>query len=376
MMDRTRNPIRFTVGNVDPETLPLEALRSAFDKLIARPAAAFDYSPADGDVELRRQLASRTAREANVELSERNVTLTSGTSQSLQVACQAFLRPGDMAVTETPAWSGFVRAARSVGAEVVPVCLDDEGPRLDELRRVVSGVGTGGIKPKVLYVIPSYRNPTGTTMSVGRREEILNVARANGVLVVEDHAYAALSYTSDTPPSLFALAHGVGVIQIGTFSKTIATGLRLGWIVAAEEVIDRLRAWRFDNGTSSFVARMVTELVIGGDYDEHVKRMRSLYRRKWELLEDVLSSHFSAACAWTTPAGGFITWLTWPDGVDTPTLLADAEHAGVAAASGLSFFLDGRGRSNVRLCFSAVPLGSIREGAQLLAASLRHHGRE
>jgi len=211
-------------------------------------------------------------------------------------------------------------------------------------------------------------------MSPERREALLELAARHRILIIEDDAYSALYFDSAPPPSLFSLSGGEGVLRLGTFSKTIATGLRVGWIEGKREYIRATVAMRLDNGTSPFVSRMISEFLKNGSFDVHVKRARAVYKAKWDTLRQVLSISGVNTIASSYPEGGFFTWLTFPEGLQAKDILQHAEEEGVAAAPGTSSYYEDRykeeGEHSIRLCFSNVPLASVEEGAHRLLRAI------
>jgi 2-aminoadipate transaminase len=290
--------------------------------------------------------------------------ITSGAIEALELVGKSFLDRGDVVVIEAPTYLGAIQAFRSFEAELLAVPMDDQGLDVDELERLLAG----GLRPKLLYTIPDHQNPAGVSLSSERRNALVELARRHGFVIVEDVAYRELGFGGDALPSLWSLAPDV-VLQAGTTSKTFFPGVRLGWAVGPAEVAAQLvnAKQTTDQCSSALGQRLFEEYVRRGWIEEQLARSRELYARKCELTLAALSLHLPEA-QWTTPRGGFFTWLTLP--VDTTELAHSAGEAGVGIVPGALFYADGRGRDNVRLSFSMVDEALIDAGIEKLARLL------
>ena len=281
---------------------------------------------------------------------------------------KTFLDPGDVAVIEGPTYLGAIMAFRGYDAELVAVPMDEHGLQIDELERRLAE----GVRPKLLYTIPDHQNPAGVSMSTERRERLVELARRHGFLIVEDVAYRELVFEGDALPSLWSLAPDV-VVQLGTTSKTFFPGVRLGWAVGPAEISAQLvnAKQNTDQCAGALGQRLFEEYVRRGWIEEQLEQSRALYRRKSERMLDALDRWMPSGTSWTTPHGGFFSWLTLPDGVDSADLAQRAVEKGVGIVPGGLFYADGSGADKVRLSFSMVDEQQIDEGIELLASLMR-----
>ena len=266
-----------------------------------------------------------------------------------------------------PTYPGAIRAFRARGARLIDVPQDAQGLRPDALREALAR--REGPPPKLLYLIPTYDNPSGSTMPLERREELLRIAEEHRLLIVEDDAYAGLDFDGPPPPSLFSLARGRGVLYVGTSSKTIATGLRLGWTVAAPEVVRRLVFARLDNGASPFVHRTVLEYLRAGGtggYVAHVERLRTIYRERRDAAVEAAREALDGFATFDPPGGGFYLWLHLGERLDAVDFGREAAARGVAVTPGPLYFANGGGDGQVRLAFPAQPPDELRNAIAIL----------
>jgi 2-aminoadipate transaminase len=365
--------IGFTAGVPDGETFPVEEIGRAVDHVLAtEPVQALEYLPGSlhGLVELRRLVVERLEPEAGLALSEANVTITSGAAQALENIGRTFLDPGDTFLVEAPSYRGGIGAFRGAGGVPVPIEMDGHGIRLDQLRTTIERLAVEGRPPKLLYTMPTFHNPTGITMPLERRRQLVEFAARRRLLLVEDDAYGDLRFRGDTLPSLYSIAGGLGVLRCGTVSKTIAPGLRVAWVKGQPALVDALVRMRFDNGTSAFLQRIVCAYVNQGAFEPHVRAMVELYRHKHQAMDAALGEHCSSYASWTEPDGGFYVWVTLPPGVDCVALQEQAWDEGVGYFLGTAFYTDGSGRDRLRLAFSNVPIEQIPEGCARLGRAL------
>jgi 2-aminoadipate transaminase len=368
-------PLLILAGGVpDPAELPFaaisEATRAVMDNLDDR-HLALQYGGPQGPPPLRQELAEWIGKIEGIELTREHFMLTSGSAQALDNICRAFLDPDDAVIVESPTFSGSIRSFRGQEAVIYGVALDEKGMVTDQLRSVVERVGNDGRTMKLIYSIPNFHNPAGVTMTLERREKLVKVGRDAGALIVEDAAYDGLRFEGDDLPSLFTLAGGEGVIRIGTFSKIIATGLRLGYSQADPEAIQALVNMRFDMGTSPLTARTVVELMRDGTMEEHRKRMVDLYRRKRDVMLEALEEHCAEYCSWSRPEGGFFIWVELKPGATAQEVSKVAYAEGAVVVPGDSFFCDEDCDNFVRLAYSFIALDDIPEAIRRLGLALQ-----
>ncbi|HEX5938878.1 MAG TPA: PLP-dependent aminotransferase family protein, partial [Dehalococcoidia bacterium] len=296
-------PLLILAGGVpDPAELPFSAVAEATTAVMENPDdrhLALQYGGPQGPPPLRQELAEWIGRLDGIELTREHFMLAGGSAQALDNICRTFLDPGDAVIVESPTFSGSIRSFRGQEVVIYGVPLDEKGIRTDELRSTAERIRGEGKPLKLIYTIANFHNPAGVTMVLERRQELVKIAREYEALIVEDAAYDGLRFEGEDLPSLFTLAGGEGVIRIGTFSKIIATGLRLGYSQAEPEVIQALVNMRFDMGTSPLTARMVVELMRNGAMEEHRLRMIDLYRRKRDVMLEALEEHCAQYCSWS-----------------------------------------------------------------------------
>jgi 2-aminoadipate transaminase len=326
---------------------------------------AFQYAPTRGLAGPLDAVAGRIESLQGRRPADDELMLTSGAIEALDLVGKTFLDRGDTVAVEAPTYLGAIMAFRGFETQIVAVPMDDAGLDVDDLERRLSE----GLRPKLLYTIPDHQNPAGVTLASERRPLLVELARRHGFLIVEDVAYRELGFAADAPPTLWSLAPDV-VVQAGTTSKTFFPGVRLGWAVGPAEISQRLVSAKqnTDQCAGAVGQRLVEEYIRRGWIDEQLGESRALYRRKCERLLAALERDMPEGARWTTPRGGFFTWVTLPDGVDSTALAARAAADGVGIVPGTLFFADGRGNDSVRLSFSMVGESQIDEGVARLAA--------
>jgi 2-aminoadipate transaminase len=361
------NVISFAGGFPDPSTFPRERVSALLGEFAATgEATAFQYAPTRGLAGARAAFADRIETLQGRRPADDELVITSGAIEALELVGKSFLDAGDVVVVEGPTYLGAIQSFRSFEATIEAVQLDGDGLQVDELERRLAR----GLRPKLVYAIPDHQNPAGVTLSAERRTVLVELARTYGFLVVEDVAYRELGFAGQALPSLWSLAPDV-VVQAGTTSKTLFPGVRLGWAVAPADVAARLVAAKqtTDQCAGAFGQRLFEEFHRRGWIDEQVAGSRALYERKCVRLLAALEASMPAGARWTTPHGGFFSWLTLRN-VDTTELAKRAVERSVGIVPGSLFFPDGRGADSVRLSFSLVDESQVDEGIARLAALL------
>ena len=356
--------ISFAGGFPDPRTFPRERASALLVEFAAAgEATAFQYAPTRGLEGPLDALAVRLEATQGRRPSDDELVITSGAIEALELVGKAFLDPGDLAVVEAPTYLGAIMAFRGFQADVHTVPMDEHGLEVDELESRLAD----GLRPKLLYTIPDHQNPGGVSMTAERRARLVELAEGYGFLIVEDVAYRELGFEDDAPPTLWSLTPDV-VVQAGTTSKTFFPGVRHGWAVGPADVSSQLvnAKQNTDQCSGALGQRLFEEYVRRGWIDEQLAESRALYRRKCERTLAALERFMPSDVRWTTPRGGFFTWLTLP-GRDAADLARRAAERGVGIVPGLPFFPDGRGGDNVRLSFSMVDDELIDEGVERLA---------
>ncbi len=363
--------ISFGAGVPDPETLPLEQLDEAARAVIAEEGiAALQYGSSMGDIALREQIAERVTRLHGVETPPEHVVITTGASQALDIVCATFIDPGDVVITENPTFTGSLWTFRAHGARLVPVSSGPNGLDIDELEQTLSDLRAAGDRPKLIYLTPDFQNPTGAQMPTMLRRRLVELAANAGCLVVEDAAYAEVGIDGIDAPSLLSLAPEQ-TVQVGTFSKVIGPGLRIGWLTGSPPAVQHAAANRTDMGTSVTLSRMLARFLSNGELDPHLNRVREVYRRKRVAFRLAARENLGPMAQWTTPAGGFFFWLEANEKLDVSRLWELAREERVSFAPGFRFFVeDEPPMSHMRFAFSEVSIDNIGEGLRRLGRAV------
>ncbi|RLT43468.1 MAG: PLP-dependent aminotransferase family protein [Chloroflexi bacterium] len=365
-------PIVLGGGIPAPETLPRKALMEAMDRALAteeRDDGPLRYGGAYGYEPLRDLLAQRYTRDRGFEVTADWFMLSNGSAGAIDQVCATFIQPGDVVISEAPTFSGTTRTFRGHQAEIVTVSMDDDGMRVDELEPLIQSLQRQGKKIKFIYTISNFHNPMGVTLTLERRVELLKVAAKYGIFVLDDDAYGELYFKGvHHPPALSALSQCEGVISVGTFSKIIATGLRVGWIHATPNVIEQLVRMRFEMGNSPLLHRMLFEFSKDGALDAHINKVRAIYQRKADLIAAGLREFCEPYVSFRRPNGGFFLWVDLLGGLNGGEVQQQAIIEGLVAAAGYGFFPDRVDTGNhIRLAYSWVPEDELREAARRLA---------
>ncbi len=360
--------ISFAGGFPDPATFPREHVAELFEEFAATgEVTAFQYAPTRGLAGPLDALAGRLEALQGRRPADDELLITSGAIEALELIAKSFVDPGDVVVVESPTYLGAIQAFRSFEANLATVALDEHGLDVEELERRLAG----GLRPKLVYTIPDHQNPAGVSLSSDRRRRLVELARHHGFLVVEDVAYRELGFHDRTLPSLWSLAPDA-VVQIGTTSKTLFPGVRLGWAAGPADISARLVAAKqnTDQCAGALGQRLFEESVRRGWLGEQVDRSRALYRSKCERTLAALARSMPDGVSWTQPQGGFFTWLTLPGEADSVELARRAVELGVGIVPGTLFYPDGRGADKVRISFSMVASARIDDGIERLGSLL------
>src|SRR5919106_3909068 len=366
LMAITERPevISLAGGLPDTSTFPAESLAAILSKLAAADSArALQYAPTEGMAAVGEAIATVMAAEG-MHVDPEDVLVTTGGQQVIDLVCKTLVDPGDVIVAEAPTYPGAVPAFSAYQADVVQIAMDDDGMRVDELEETLERLEREGRRPKFIYTIPTFQNPGGVTMSLPRRKRLVEVARTRELLVLEDNPYGLLRYEGDPLPTLYALDGGVYVMYLGTFSKILSPGIRLGWVVAPPPVLEKINLGKqaTDLCTSTLSQLMVQAYFAEGRWRDYVDSLTEVYRARRDTMLDALADHFPPQAEWTRPSGGLFIWATLPDFIDTTDLLARALRENVAFVPGEAAYLDGRGRNAMRLNFSGCGDDELREG--------------
>jgi len=360
--------LAMTGGFPDPSTFPREVLDEIVARLVHDDAGvALQYAPTEGVPSFRDYLADRQLELQGRRPASDEVMVTSGGIECLDLVCNSVLDPGDVVVCETPTYLGALTAFAGYEAQLSAVPMDEDGMLVDVLRERLAG----GLRPKLVYVIPEHQNPSGRTMPLERREALLELCRRHGVLVLEDVAYRELAFDGEALPSLWSLAPDV-VVQAGTFSKVFSPGVRLGWAAGPAPLLAAMAAAKqnTDQCAGALGQRMVEEYGRAGHFERRLPAARALYASRWRALERSLERHLPVGCTWSEPTGGFFTWLKLPQELDAVALRASATSAGVAYVPGRPFSVGEEGDDELRLSFSRLGEGELDEAVRRLTMAI------
>jgi 2-aminoadipate transaminase len=369
--------ISFAGGLPAPEVFPVKEFQEACNQVLSdHGAQALQYSTTEGYLPLRELIMRHNAR-FNVKVTTENILITSGSQQALDFIGRLFINRGDYVVVETPTYLGALQAWNAYGAQYISVESDENGMIVDKLEEALR------IGPKFIYVLPNFQNPSGSTMSLERRNHLIQLADRYGVPIVEDDPYGQLRYEGKHIPSVATLdsryrnenngEYSGNVIYLSTFSKLLAPGLRLAWVIAPPQVIRKLVMTKqaADLHTSSFIQHVAHEVAKGGFLDEHVKVIRATYKERRDVMLEMMDEMFPPEVRWTHPLGGMFLWGMMPEGVDAAEVLKVALDRKVAFVPGTAFHPNGGGNNTMRLNFSFSSPDTIREGITRLGATLK-----
>jgi 2-aminoadipate transaminase len=366
----SKDTITFSGGFPAPETFPVKLLEEILADLLEHdPAATLQYTPTEGLASSRVAVADLVASTQGARPDPNGVLVTSGGIEALQLLTHVLLEPGDAVAVEAPTYLGALMAFTGSQANVVGVPMDQDGMLVDELVSALQGAGP---VPKLLYVIPDHQNPTGLSLSLERRQALVELCRRHELLLVEDVAYRELGFGGEPVASLWSLGPDV-VVQIGTFSKILFPGVRLGWAIGPDAVVSAMADAKqnSDQCSGALGQRIMSRFVESEHFPSHLASARAVYARRGAAMLDALELHMPDGVVWTRPEGGFFVWLTAREGTDTRALVAEARRQQVAYVPGAPFYVDGQGVNQIRLAFSGVREEDINEGVARLGRLLR-----
>ena len=369
--------ISFAGGLPAPDVFPVEEFSAACERVLREHGAmALQYSTTEGYLPLREMITRHSAR-YGIKITPENVLITSGSQQALDLLGKILIDPGDRILVESPTYLAALQAWKAYGAEFISVPMDDDGMNTDYLE------GALRAGPKFIYALPNFQNPTGVTLSMERRRKLLELADQYGVPIVEDDPYGQLRYDGDHLPSIVVLdsqfrddgtaCYRGNVIYLSTFSKTLAPGLRLGWVVAPPEVIGKLVQAKqgADLHTATFNQFVAYEVSRAGFLDRHIQLIREVYGQRRDLMLAAMDRHFPAEVNWTYPQGGLFLWGTLPSYMDAKDLLKTCLDKKVAFVPGEPFHPTGGGKNTMRINFSNATHEEIQVGIERLGSAIK-----
>ena len=370
--------ISFAGGLPAPDVFPVKEFQEACQKVLQEQGArALQYGTTEGYLPLREFIAQQTIRQG-IHVTPDNILITSGSQQALDLLGKIFVDPGNHILVESPTYLGALQAWSMYGAEYVTVPSDDDGMQTDALEEAFRA------GPKLIYVLPNFQNPTGVTIPYERRQRIIELADHYGVPVIEDDPYGQLRFEGEDIPSLMKIdeklhpqndqmSYNGNVIYLSTFSKTLAPGIRLAWVIAPADVIRKLVMAKqgADLHTATFNQIVAYEVVCNGFLDQHIRLIRRVYQERRDVMLESLEEHMPAGIKWTHPLGGLFLWVTLPESIDTASIFEQAVEQKVAFVPGASFYPCGGGDNTMRLNFSNASPAKINEGISRLARVVR-----
>ncbi len=367
--------ISFIYGLPAPETFPVDDLRRAAEVVFQeRAALALQYGPEQGYGPLIDYIRHKLARDEGLALERPQIMITGGSAQAIDHLCTLFTRPGDLVLVEAPTYHETLQLFRDHGLRPLQIATDDDGLQVEALAARLEALARRGERARLLYIIPNFQNPSGITLAGDRRRAVLDLAERYDLMVVEDDVYRDLAYGGEVPPSLFALDGGRRVLRIGSFSKIMAPGLRLGWLIGPPGLIERVISSGLRNmggGANPLVANILATYCRQGLLEPHIEQLRQVYRERRDVLLDALAAHMPPGVRWTRPGGGFFVWLALPEPLKAADVVKRAREAGLMIPGGDPFFAEAPTGQYLRLAFSYVTPGKIREGIEILGRVLR-----
>jgi len=372
LMEITARPevISLAGGLPDTSTFPPESFAAQMTRIAQESAAqALQYGPTEGFGETK-DCIREVMRAEGMDPDPDDIIVTTGGQQAIDLVAKTLVDPGDVVIAEAPTYPGAVPVFCSYQAQTLQVGVDSHGMDVAELERLLDRLAADGRAPKFIYTVPSFQNPAGVTLSAERRRRLVGLTRDRELLLVEDNPYGLLRYEGDAVDPLYKLDGGDYVLYLGTFSKILSPGIRLGWLCAPPPVMEKvvLGKQATDLCTSTLAQYFVREYFAEESWREYVDDLRSIYRERRDAMLDALERYFPVEAEWSHPEGGLFCWAKLPAYIDTTDLLAKALRDNVAFVPGAAAYVDGRGGSEMRLNFSASPAAEIREGIKRIGA--------
>ena len=362
---------RFGAGNPDPGSFPYDGLAQATaDALEVEGPDALSYGNVFGHQELREWVCHKHKVFENLDITPENVLITNGSGDAIGLVIQTFIDEGDVVITEAPTFSATLQAFRRNGAVLYGVELDDAGLRTDQLRDKLESLARAGTPCKMIYTIDNFQNPGGPTLSLGRRKELLALAKQYNCIVLEDDAYGELRFEGEQLPSLFELDDAGLVARTGTLSKILGAGTRVGWVIAQPTLVPYMSAFNFGGGVAPFMSRICL-YYMRDNLEPHVAELRQVYKNKRDAMIETLEEGLASTDAsWFKPEGGFFLWVKLPTGTDQKKVWELSNASGVGYVPGPAFMPEGGAEEYIRLAYSQESIEAIREGTRLLCKAI------
>lgn len=370
--------ISFAGGLPSPKSFPVEDLKEIiYEVMENEPKIALQYSATEGDVVLKKALVNHSIKEG-IQVDEDNILITTASQQGLDLIAKIFINRGDKVILELPSYVGGLGAFNAYGADMIGVPQDDEGMSATVLRQKLLELKSKGEEPKFIYIVPDFQNPAGMTMSVKRRKEIIEISHEFNVLILEDSPYRELRFEGKPVPSIYSLDDQDQIILLGTFSKILAPGFRIGWVIAHPDIINKLVVAKqsTDLCSSAFSQRILGRFLEKGYLEKNIEKIKKMYHKKRDLMVESFEKYMPEGVSWTTPEGGLFLLVTVPDYIDTDKLFERALKYNVAFVIGSAFYCDNSGHNTMRINFSYPSEEQIKIGVPRLAQAIKEYPKE
>jgi 2-aminoadipate transaminase len=374
LLKLTENPdiISFGGGMPSPHAFPIKVIEKIVKKVLEKNGTqALQYGPTEGITPLREALIKRMEKTRSIKCNLNQIIITTGSQQVLDLVPKILINPGDCIAVECPTYVGALTAFNCYQPNYIPVHMDENGMKTDELEEKIKANRNKTIK--FIYTIPIFQNPSGVTLSLERKKHLLEIANAYDILILEDEAYSELEYSKMRLPSLKGMDKNEKVIYTHTLSKVLSPGFRLGWLIASEEIVRKMAIAKqgVDLCTNMLVQFIAEEYIKSGYIDKQIPKIRKMYKKKRDIMLKALERHFPDGSCWNKPEGGMFIWVSLPEKMDTKEMFLDAIKAKVAYVNGSAFCVDGCGRNCMRLNFSNTDDNKIEEGIRRLAKIIK-----
>ncbi|WP_198361965.1 aminotransferase-like domain-containing protein [Thermococcus gorgonarius] len=369
----TSDVISLAGGLPAPETFPVETIKKIAVEILEKHAdKALQYGTTKGFTPLRLALARWMEKRYGIPISKVEIMTVAGSQQALDLIGRVFIDPGDIIVVEAPTYLAAIQAFKYYDPQFISIPMDDDGMRVDILEEKLEELRRQGKRVKIVYTVSTFQNPMGVTMSVERRKRLIELASEYDFLIVEDGPYSELRYSGKPVPPIKHFDHEGRVIYLGTFSKILAPGFRVGWVAAHPHLIRKMEIAKqsIDLCTNTFGQTIAWKYVEEGHLDEHIPKIIEFYKPRRDAMLEALEEYMPDGIRWTKPEGGMFVWVTLPEGIDTKLMLEKAVSKGVAYVPGEAFFVHRDVKNTMRLNFTYVPEDKIREGVKRLAETV------
>ncbi len=375
VMARQPGMLTLAPGVPFPASYPTEKVAEIVEPLIRRdPEAIFPYPQLQGSLRCRQAVGYRMAKRGAKDIDPSRIVMTAGSQAAMDMLTRQIMNPGDAMIIEAPTFMGTLDSIKNSGFNLVEVPIDENGIRTDLLRDTLARLKKEGVRPKLIYIMSNYHNPAGIMLSQERRRELPEIAEEYGCFVVEDDAYSELLYDEELDQTVVkAYDASDSVIYLGSFSKLVSPGFRVGWAVVPEELAATWNICRpmFEVGSPALNQEIIAELHKDNWLDGHIEEIKNGYRNRRDAMLRALTEHMPEEASWTPAHGGFYVWVTTPDFIDNDQLLKTAVHNKVIYFTGKFFYLDHRNHNHFRLCFSRPDEDTITEGVRRVASALK-----